>query len=220
MPRLHVFSDETGDFHFVRAAHASKYFIICTVSMDSCAVGTDLLDLRRELLFKKAPVKESFHASEDKQVIRDAVFSVIGNSNIEVQAEILEKSKANPKLQNSNAAFYKHGWQFHFKYSAPKMFRGHEEALITVAKIHTHREQAAFNSAVNDVVQQTLPRTAWNTHFCFAASDPCLQVADYCAWAFNKKWETGGRELRPYNLIRRKITHEADMWEHGSIHYF
>jgi len=49
MARLFVFADEAGCFTFNREPNVSRYFILCTVVMDKCSVGTDLLDLRRRL---------------------------------------------------------------------------------------------------------------------------------------------------------------------------
>ena len=49
MARLHIFADEVGDFEFSRKQHVRRYFILCTVAMDSCHVADDLLNLRRQL---------------------------------------------------------------------------------------------------------------------------------------------------------------------------
>ena len=49
MARLYIFADEAGDFEFSRKNNVSRYFILCTVAMDSCQVAEDLLNLRRQL---------------------------------------------------------------------------------------------------------------------------------------------------------------------------
>lgn len=220
MARLHVFGDESGNFHFVRKKHASKYFIICTVSMENCDIGAQLLELRRELVWKKLPVYEVFHASEDKQGVRDAVFELLKPADFKIQATIMEKSKAQPQVRPSEERFYHYGWYYHFRYAAPKIFGNDDSVLITAAKVKTAKKQAAFTHAVNDTLQQTIPRERWATHFCYSAQDPCLQVVDYCAWAIQKKWESDHKELRSYNLISDKINHEVDMWSHGNRHYY
>jgi hypothetical protein len=220
MARIHVFGDESGNFHFVRQPHASKYFIVCTVSMSDCSIGAKLLDLRRELVWKKMPVKEAFHASEDSQEIRSAVFETITKCDFRIQASILEKSKAQPQVRPSEERFYHYGWFYHLKFVVPKIIKKDDEALFTTAKVKTKKKQAAFTHAVNDSIAQTIGGKRWATHFCFSAQDPCLQVVDYCAWALQKKWETNSKELRPYNLIRDRINHEADIWSHGNTHHY
>jgi hypothetical protein len=75
MTRLYLFADEAGVFEFARRANVSRYFILCTVTMTSCAIGHVLLDLRRHLAWERAPLGECFHATTDKQVVRDTVFA-------------------------------------------------------------------------------------------------------------------------------------------------
>jgi len=50
------------------------------------------------------------------------------------------------------------------------------------------------------------------------AADPCLQIADYCAWAIQRKWER--QDLRSYDLIRAKIRSEYDLWAKGTDYYY
>ncbi len=218
MPRLFIFADEAGCFNFSNHPSASRYFIVCTIACDSCAIGTELLDLRRQLIWEKAPVREFFHASSDKQAIRDRVFQVLQGQNFSIQATILEKAKAQPKTRPTKNRFYKYGWYLHFKFVAPKITHIATELQITTASVGTHKGQAAFTSAVNDVVQQVIHGKTWVTNFCRSAADPCLQAVDYCTWAIQRKWESG--DDRSYDLIKSKLIHEVDSWAHGKKLYY
>jgi hypothetical protein len=51
-----------------------------------------------------------------------------------------------------------------------------------------------------------------------SAKDPMLWVADYCAWAIQRKWETG--DTRSHKLIEEKISTEFDLWSVGQTHYY
>jgi hypothetical protein len=75
MARICVFADEAGDFAFNRQG-GSRYFIIGSVTMEDCSIGADLLELRRQLALedKLRQGYAEFHASEDRQAIRNAVF--------------------------------------------------------------------------------------------------------------------------------------------------
>lgn len=219
MARIHVFGDESGDFNFTKSPNSSRVFLVCTVAMNDCACADALLALRRELIWNYVPVGECFHASEDKQEVRNAVFAALKPMDFTVQATIMEKSKAQAHVRISNSRFYHYGWYYHWKFVAPKLLKPTSEALITTAKVQTGKKQAVFTHAVNDSIEQTT-RSTWQTHFCLAAHDPCLQIADYCAWALFRKWESGGAELRPYNEIASKVTHEFDMWRRGTVHYY
>jgi Protein of unknown function (DUF3800) len=218
MARLYIFADEAGDFNFSRQPRASKFFIVCTVSMHSCEVAHDLLALRRELAWKKRPLGGYFHASEDKQEIRDEVFNLFAIHEFFIHAQVMEKSKAQLQIRSTNARFYQHGWLYLLRHGTGRMVCSGDEVLVTTAALGTKKRQRGFSSAVNDVAHQTLGGTIWSTHFCPSATDPCLQVADYCTWAIQRKWEMG--DSRSYNLISRKIAYEYDLWAHGARHYY
>jgi hypothetical protein len=153
MARNFIFSDEAGDFTFAKGNNISRYFIVCTVTMASCEVGSDILALRRELVWKKQPVRDFFHAAEDKQSIRDAVFEAIKTHKFKVQATVMEK-KAMPRVRTTKHRFYQYGWLYHFKHSLSPHLKDDEEYLITAASVGTRKGQAVFTNAVNDVVQQ------------------------------------------------------------------
>lgn len=132
----------------------------------------------------------------------------------------MEKRKAQPRIRESRAQFYQYGWFFHLKYVARSVLTPTTtELMVTAASVGRRKEQAAFTAVVNDVVQQVAPAgKSWSTYFCPAASDPCLQIADYCAWAIRRKWEK--EDARSYNLIRHKIRSEYDLFLGGKTFYY
>ena len=93
MPRRFVFADEASCFTFNREPNVSKYFILCTVVMENCAAGTELVNLRRELAWDGFELGDYFHATKDKQAVRDRVYAAITRHPFTVQATIMEKSK-------------------------------------------------------------------------------------------------------------------------------
>jgi hypothetical protein len=137
----------------------------------------------------------------------------IGTKLLELRRELAwEKA---PLGEYFHASEDKH----HFKNIARRIFDApSSELLITAASVGTRKQQATFTFVVNNVVQQIAPGNSWSTYFCPAASDPCLQVADYCAWAIHKKWER--KDTRSYDLIRAKIRREYDLWSHAAKTYY
>ncbi len=220
MSRLYAFADEAGDFNFSNHQRASRYFIVCTMTCHSCSsLGGALLDLRRELIWDGQAVGECFHATEDKQAVRDRVFALLQAQDFQVQATIMEKAKAQPQTRLTNHLFYKYGWYYHLKFAAPKFLGNATEVLMTTASVGTQKGQAVFSAAVNDVAQQVIRGgRRWRTNFCRSIADPCLQAADYCTWALQKKWERG--DARSYDLIKDRVVHEVDMWAHGTKRYY
>lgn len=106
--RRFIFADEAGDFEFAKKPNVSKYFIVCAIKTDSCAIGHELLKLRRELLWDGVAINDYFHATEDKQYVRDRVFEVLNAHDFDIYAQIMEKSKAQPHIRETRHRFYQH----------------------------------------------------------------------------------------------------------------
>lgn len=215
-----LFADEAGDFAFKTGQNISKYYVVCTVTMSNCEIGEELMRLRRKLAWKNAPLRDFFHATSDKQEIRDEVFSVLANHKFEVQATIMEKRKAMPRIRPTEERFYQYGWHYHFQHSSEKYVTAADTLMITVASIGTKKKRINFEDAIRDVVNQKLPRNRWRVSFWPCQTDPCLQVADYCTWAIQRKWESGGKDARSYDLIRDRINYEYELFQHGTTYYY
>lgn len=224
---LFVYADEAGDFNFSRDTRASKYFLLTTVTVDDCTVASRLLELRRALAWKGQSLSDQgFHASEDLQAVRDEVFSVIAEHDFRIDATLLEKSKAEPdkvrpethQRGSINTRFYKYAWYYHFKHIGPIIAKECDRLHVTAASIGTKKQRSIFDDALHDVVDQSLKNTRYRASFWPAAIDPCLQVADYCCWAIQRKWER--EDLRSYDLISDKIKTEFDLFGSGSRHYY
>lgn len=210
MSRAYIFSDEAGCFVFQNNGRASRYFLVCTILLEDCSIGNGLLELRRDMVWRKLPVKEEFHATEDANSIRDGVYQFLALQNFRIDITLLEKSKAHPETRETQEKFYKYDWNCHFAHVGAELIAGKDEISITAAALGTKKGQAVYTAAVNDVVQQTIKRQQWATFFPRAVAEPCLQVADYCAWAVQRKWERG--ETKWYERISAKIHTEYDVW--------
>ncbi|MEO6382543.1 MAG: DUF3800 domain-containing protein [Nitrobacter sp.] len=218
MSRLHLYADEAGDFTFKHNGKASKYYILCTVAMTDCTIGHQLIDLRRHMAWEGLPVGDFFHCTTDKQVVRDEVFKVICQHDFNVHATIMEKSKAQSQIRATEHRFYQYGWLYHMRFSG-KLYRPqHDEIHVTAATIGVKKKRITFEDGVRDVCRQTMSNKKWRTSFWPSQSDPCLQLADYCTWAIQRKWETG--DARSYDLIKAKIGYEYDLWRRGTTHYY
>ena len=216
--RKYVYADESGNFDFSRNPKASKYFVLTTVVMEDHGVATELFELRRELTWKGFDLKVGFHATEDKQSVRDAVFNTLQRYDFRVDATIFDKPKVQPRWLESDMRFYKRVWFFHMKYVAPKVVAKEDEILVIAAALGTNRKADAFRDAIKDIMNQVSPTSALKTAMWPAASDPCLQIADYCSWAIQRKWESG--DDRSYQLIKDKVRTEYDIFKLGGKIYY
>jgi hypothetical protein len=218
MSRKYVFADECGNFDFSSKPGASRYFILVTVTVDTCSVGQQLLDLRRDLALQGFGLDREFHAAHDPRPMREKVFAAIVTSPMRVDAVILEKSKAYPSVRVSDERFYKTAWYQHMKYVAPKIAASTDDLLVVSASIGSNAKRKAFHAAVTDVIRQVSPTAKARVASWSAASDPCLQVADYCAWAIQRKWEVGDRQ--GYDLIKGFVQTEFDLFASGTQKFY
>lgn len=214
MSTKYLFADEAGCFTFYRKPNVSKYFIVCTITMPDLAAGQAIAELRHKLIWENKQVGDYFHATTDKQDVRDAVYSEIVKHDIAIQATICEKAKAQPQITKEKSRFYKYPWYYMFKFGISKHLYSTDNLLVTAASIGSKREKQSFSNAIHDVVDQTVPNLLWQIDFRPSQCDPCLQVADYCAWAIQRKWERN--DTRSYNLIKNMVTYEYDLWQRGS----
>ena len=180
-------------------------------------MGDSLLALRRQLAWKGHNRDTVFHATEDPQAVRDAVFGLLATHDFRVDATIFEKSKAQPHLQSAER-LYKMAWYQHFKYVAPQIASTGDNFFVAASSLGTKKARKNFHAAVIEVVQQVTQSTTHCVVSWPSTSDPCLQVADYCTWAIQRRWERS--DARSHTLIASKLRSEFDIWQHGSTHYY
>ena len=216
--RRYVYGDESGDFNFSDQQGASRYFILTSVSVTDHAIETDLLALRRELAWEGIQLPNAFHAAYDNRHVRRQMFDILSRHDFRVDATVLEKRKANPKIRPNSAAFYGFAWYYHLAGLIRSLALESDELLIVAASVGTNEMRANFYSAVG-----AINRNAGATHVTkatswLAATNPLLQVADYCAWALQRKWERS--DTSSYDLIRHKIASEFDVFRESTVAYY
>lgn len=216
MSERYVFADEAGNFDFSGGRNASRYFVLCTVMAEHCAAGDALLALRRDLGWRGLHLDRVFHATEDSQAIRAEVFGLLGAQDFWVDATILDKRKAQPHLRNESS-LYGMAWYLHFKYLAKQMDAS-DRLFVVASSLGTKKARGALHTAIDGVVRRLSPCRSHRVAFWPAESDPCLQVADYCTWAIQRKWERG--DDRSHALILPKVRSEFDVWRRGRTTYY
>ena len=187
--------------------------------MRDCSIGQRLIDLRRELAWEGTAL-DKFHATSDRQQIRDRVFEVLAGGDFRVDATIIDKTKTQPHLQADPIRFYKQAWFMHFKYVAPRISSKGDELFVVASSLQVNRKKKAIFLSLKDVVEQVTPTSKYHSAFFPAATDPCLQAADYAAWAIQRKHESNGADTRSHALIEDKIRSEFQPFKWGSTVYY
>ena len=75
MPALNIFIDESGNFDF--SVGGTKYFLLTAVSTTGCAeLFSEFFELKHGLAASGLELEE-FHATEDKQAVRDEMYRLV-----------------------------------------------------------------------------------------------------------------------------------------------
>ncbi|MER6993072.1 DUF3800 domain-containing protein [Saccharopolyspora hirsuta] len=195
MADVFMYADETGNLDYQQHEGASRYFGIATaVIRDHGKALNEALLLRAELHARGVGLKKGFfHATDDSHPTRKEVFSLIAEQGWRLDATMLDKHKAYDRVRKAGEVYlYKMAWYLHFKYVAPIVAAKGDRLFVVAATLGTNARKKAFESALHDVCQVQGPHGR-DVHLCHwpAPTSWGLQVADYAAWAVQRKMEKG-----------------------------
>lgn len=216
---LYIFLDEGGNLDF--SANGTPFFTVSTITkLRPFSIESDLLALKYDLLEEGLDL-ERFHASEDKQNVRDRVFSIIGQHlpQFRIDSLIVEKRKTQPQFR-AQEKFYPAMLGYLLKYVFKQvMGENHKQIIVKTDQLPLNKKRKAFEKAIKTTLADMLPNHArYRVLHHESRSSISLQVADYCNWAIYKKWTTG--DSRSYDLIKEGIKSEFDIFRTGKEYYY
>ncbi len=216
---IFVFIDESGNFDF--SVDGTKYFVLTAITTFN-PLGKEKLEEIKYSLLKNGTDIEYFHASEDKQKVRDKVFTFISELNdINIDSIIIQKNKTNPTLYQEHCEnkFYQMVLRSLLEY----VFRGYSLRMnlsnitVILSSIFNKNKRELISKTMKEYLMKNFEKQL-NIYFHDAKSNKNAQIADYCCWAIYRKWEKG--DLRSHDLIKNKIRSEFDMFAKGNIKYY
>ncbi len=234
---LYIFIDESGDFNF--SPSGSKYFILTCVSTIKPLEKRDIFSDLKYKLLREGFNQEYFHATEDKQVVRDQVFNLIkGLDGFEVDSVVAQKNKVNWSLYEELDTTKKQvGFKIKIKKVEQKLYKQISETLlqyvarrylkyrnwniekivIVFGALFFGSKQEFVKKYIKSYFKENFEKVPY-TYFHQVKADINCQIADYCGWAIFVKWER--QETRPYEQIKNKIKSEFDIFERGDTTYY
>lgn len=214
---LYVFIDESGNLDF--SPRGTKYFVLSAVTATEPIESSNKLQkLKYNLLAEGGGGMEyqNFHASEDKQKVRDDVFSCISKmKSIKVNYIVAEKRMTHPKYHNSS--FYSLLGSAITKYLLLKYkISSYDKIVIVFDQILTRNEQDNFLKQVKPTMKEI--GKPYAIYFHRTMSDFNGQIADYCAWAKYVELERG--ETRPMQELNNINKTVFDIFGKGDTYYY
>jgi len=233
---LYIFIDESGNFDF--SPKGTNYFVLTSIStVKPLNARKCFLELRYRLL-RSGIDQEFFHATEDKQAVRDSVFSYIKRiDDFDVDCVIAQKNKANPSLylENKFIPDENGGVKILTKHSEEKLyhkisqillqyiFNRHrnidsiEKIVVVLGSVFTENKRGYVLKSLKQYLKLQFQKPFY-IYFHNTACDINCQLADYCGWAVYVKAERD--EGRPYDEIKNKIKSCFDVFARGSTTYY
>ncbi len=214
---LYVFIDESGNLDFSKKG--TRFFVLSAITaVFPIESSQRLQNLKYSLLSKGYGGDEYqyFHASEDKQSVRDDVFNEIAKmSSIKINYIYAEKRKAHPKYHNSK--FYSLLGEALTKYLLLKNSKTEYEKIILIFdQALSKKERGNFLKEVKPALKQIAEPYA--IYFHRTMSDFNGQIADYCAWAKYVSLERD--EFRPLEVIKNIPQDSFDIFRGGTTFYY
>jgi hypothetical protein len=202
-PPLYVFIDEGGNLDF--GPSGSRFFSLTSVIIPRpFPYEAQFTELRFDLLHT-ADI-EYFHATEDRQAVRDRVFGIIQQHLhcLRVDTLLVEKSKVYPSL-SPDSRFYPHVLGEHLRHLIAQLPpQSYSSIIIITDHIPINRKRQAVEKAVKETLAATLPATiTYRVLHHDSKSCAGLQVADYINWAILRYADRA--DARSYDLIKAAI---------------
>jgi hypothetical protein len=220
LSHLYVFIDESGNYDF--SPRGTRYWVMTSLLTTNLTQGlVELYHLKHAMIDLGVDI-ERFHASEDRQAVRDLVFQVIaGMEDVRVDSVVVEKSKAAPAVRPLGR-FYPVMVENLLKY--PFDPRGIDVTRYSKVFIFMDRasarmsEREALKKAVKTYLAGHLRGVPYVLCMHDSASHHYLQVADYVCWAIYVKWERS--EARPYETIEHLVQSEFPIFRYGYTDWY
>lgn len=212
---LYVFLDESGNLDF--SPGGTKNYVLAAVVTDNpLASSQELQDLKYDHLRSDVDT-EYFHASEDKQTVRNAVIARLQRMTNTVNVHYIhaQKNKTNPSLQNTPAFYGKLGTTL-IKFIVQWRSSNYDEIVIVFDKALHAKDQRAFLGQIKPELKKL--GKPYHIYFHRTLSDFNGQIADYFAWSKYVSLERD--EQRPITALSGIPMTSFDLFSRGTREWY
>ena len=212
---LYVFIDESGNFDFSKSG--TDHFLMAAVLAEDPIESACALQRVKYELLAEGTDEPFFHASEDRQVVRDRVFAAIDALDcITSHVLYVDKHLAAPALQNSTRMYSLFGGaiaKYLLKVVPQHM---HDQIILVFDKALTARDEKAFLAQVKPALNAL--QRPYRIYFQSVKYDFNGQIADYIAWAHYVSLERN--EFRPLQSLPNTTRSSFDLFRYGHTRYY
>jgi hypothetical protein len=216
---LYIFLDEGGNLDFSKSG--TKYFLVTSLTKERPFEAFKALYNLKYDLAERGTCLEYFHATEDRQDVRNKVFEAIEKhlDGVRIDSVIVEKCKTASALQDPVKFYSKMvGYLLRFVLTKHDLSK-YKEVLVFTDSIPVSKRKSPMEKAIKETLAEMLPKTLKYRVF-HHESKSCfdLQIVDYCNWALYRKYDRG--DDRSYLKIKNAVKSEFEIFRTGTTTYF
>lgn len=177
-----------------------------------------LTTLRYEMLGEGQAV-EYFHASEDRQAVRNRVFAAICEvGGFRFDAVCVEKRKAIAPLYHDPAKFYPKFAGYLLRHVFERLPGGTERVVLVTDRLPMKSKRGAVEGSFKRLMKENFGDRPFSVLHNGSAAHACLQAIDYLTWAVYRKWNS--QDMRSYEVIAQLVASEFDIFRTGTTYYY
>ncbi len=197
---LFLFIDESGNFDF--SDRGTRHFVMAGIAtLFPVNSSASLQTLKYRLLAGGFDVA-SFHASEDRQIIRDRVFELLRSQGLIVAHAVFgDKSLAPPDLRSDSSLLAHFGERLISTLIAQFPTMDYQQVVLLFDQSLPRKKRDVFYATVKPQLKAL--KKPFHIFFHSMQSDLNGQFADYVSWARYVALERN--ELRPWHSFSKEI---------------
>jgi hypothetical protein len=226
---VYIFGDESGSPSDFRNLSANRYFMVVTATLLELSWLTQLdqlgQSLRGSLVIPQVGLP--FHAAKDNPTVKRHVLDLIARQELRIDATIIDKQALRPELRRRHR-LYAAIWADHLVHLLRQLNPRPLQVEVMVASIGTAGDARAFRRGAERAMRAMQAYGSASSSvlglaqlgFMILGAGPVLvvekhsspstelglQVADYCAWPIQRKWEQG--DLSAYSQLKARVQSE------------
>ncbi|MFM9111737.1 MAG: DUF3800 domain-containing protein [Actinomycetota bacterium] len=202
---LFIFIDESGNFDFTE--RGTRYFVMAGIATLTPLISASAMhEVRYKLLSDGVDVR-GFHASEDKQAVRNVVVTALtGLNNIQGHVIYGDKRQAPSALRSDSALHSLFGRLLivHFLHTFAHV--DYQKVVVVFDQALTKKKQGDFQGILKPELKSVGKR--FHLYFHPMMADMNGQIADYLAWSKFVSLERN--EMRPWTSLSSTIAPTDD----------
>jgi hypothetical protein len=215
---LFIFFDESGNFDF--SANGTKFWSLTALCTFHPLEGREAFHDLSYSLCDEGIGQECFHATEDRQEIRDSVFSLILGipKSFDVHCSLAYKRKVPPAIRETDVTFYSYMCKRTLRYLLSlEKYKSAKRVVVVFSSIFTKGKHEKLIGELKIDLKEFLEIPSW-IYFRGTQYDVNCQIADYCCWAIYIKWDRN--ECRSHAIIANQIISETHLFDVTGTSYY